>query len=47
MVGEVGVEPTANWLRANCSTTELLTREELEDCISEVEFVKLRPSLTP
>ena len=21
----MGIEPTANWLRANCSTTELLT----------------------
>ena len=26
MVGQVGIEPTANWLRANCSTTELLTQ---------------------
>ncbi len=28
LVGEVGVEPTTNWLRANCSTTELLTHEK-------------------
>src|SRR5690606_12319892 len=26
MVGRVGVEPTTNWLKANCSTTELTTR---------------------
>lgn len=26
MVGEVGVEPTANGLKGHCSTTELLTR---------------------
>src|SRR5690606_24327207 len=25
MVGRVGVEPTTNWLKANCSTTELTT----------------------
>ena len=29
MVGQVGIEPTANWLRANCSTTELLTRKHV------------------
>ena len=23
MVGPVGIEPTTNWLKANCSTTEL------------------------
>gem|GEM_PF-2804497 len=28
MVGQVGFEPTANWLRANCSTTELLTHAQ-------------------
>src|SRR3989344_6418559 len=26
MVGRVGIEPTANWLRANCSTAELPTQ---------------------
>ena len=26
LVGQAGIEPAANWLRANCSTTELLTR---------------------
>ena len=26
MVGEVGIEPTTNRLRAECSTTELLTQ---------------------
>gem|GEM_PF-4931198 len=25
MVGQVGIEPTANCLRGNCSTPELLT----------------------
>ncbi len=25
MVGRVGFEPTTNWLKANCSTTELTT----------------------
>lgn len=28
MVDRVGVEPTTNWLRANCSTTELPIRED-------------------
>src|SRR5690606_8692863 len=26
VVGRVGVEPTTNWLKANCSTTELTTQ---------------------
>ncbi len=25
LVGRVGFEPTTNWLKANCSTTELTT----------------------
>jgi hypothetical protein len=27
MVGRVGFEPTTNWLKANCSTTELTTQK--------------------
>ena len=30
MVGRVGFEPTTNWLKANCSTTELTTRKGCE-----------------
>jgi hypothetical protein len=26
MVSPVGIEPTTNWLKANCSTTELRAR---------------------
>lgn len=29
VVGRVGVEPTTNWLKANCSTTELTTQMQL------------------
>ncbi len=32
MVGGAGVEPAANWLKANCSTTELPTRMGLLIC---------------
>src|SRR5437763_8606385 len=28
MVSPVGIEPTTNWLKANCSTTELRARGE-------------------
>ena|GEM_PF-6994169 len=27
MVGRAGFEPATNWLKANCSTTELTTRQ--------------------
>ena len=29
LVGEVGIEPTTNRLRAECSTTELLTQKQI------------------
>ena len=28
MVGREGFEPSTNWLKANCSTTELTTQKE-------------------
>ena len=45
MVGEVGVEPTANGLRGHCSTTELLTQSrrkcKVESKKSQYETDKL------
>ena len=29
MVGHEGFEPSTNWLKANCSTTELMTRRRV------------------
>lgn len=30
MVGREGFEPSTNWLKANCSTTELTTHQKME-----------------
>jgi hypothetical protein len=38
MVGRDGFEPSTNWLKANCSTTELTTRRK--ECASYYEIKK-------
>ena len=37
MVGRIGFEPMTNWLKANCSTTELTTRRE-EKVVGRIGF---------
>ena len=38
MVGRIGFEPMTNWLKANCSTTELTTRPEKIKVVGRIGF---------
>ena len=37
-MGRIGFEPMTNWLKANCSTTELTTRPEKIKVVGRIGF---------